>query len=227
MVKNETALAPKQNEISIVPERTGIWRWIIEMSCMSNNEEVVLHRDSDISHEEFGKSEIKRRLAGDFRSPKLVLSRPVFAVEVAAGLDVAYRGDRFEEKCPPITSTLDGLHRFFRDVEWRRNFTDDATVSRIVADIVAYSYYDCMSGGMDKTCVRACRAVVRQYGCDLNEPVYPGRVKGGNMDDYSSWYTLGDWMKETEDEVADAEFLRDAGPLLGQAFPALPPASER
>lgn len=219
----DTALLSREADaLTIEPKHTGTWRWVVELSCMSNNDEVVLHTDRDISYEEFCNSDTKRNLSSMFRSPMLVFSRPIFAVELDEGLNTGYSGDRHEEKSPKITSTLDGLYRFFRDVEsrllaWRE---ESKNATEIVTDIIAYSFYDCMSGGMDRTCVLACRTVIKRYGCDLTKPVYPGKEGSGrgridNMDT-TGWYTLGDWMRETEHAGADEEFFQEVGPLFGQ-----------
>ena len=214
--------SPQQERSANIAAQTGIWRWVVEMSSMSNNDEIVVHADRDISYEEFAQSSIRQKLGGAHRSPRLVFSRPVFAIELEAGLDAEYVGDRREEKRPRIASTLDGLYRFFRDVECRLRLwrPESRTATKVVADIVAYSFYDCMSGGMDRTCALACRAIVQRYGCDLAEPVYPGtsgsargRVAG---QDVTGWYTLGDWMRETAREGADEKFLQEVGPLFGQ-----------
>lgn len=202
------------NELAVMNEQVGIWRCIVERSSMSNNDEVVFHRDHEVTRD---------LVRG------LVLSRPVFAVEIEAGFDPAYEGDRHDEQSPDITRTLDGLYRFVADVEfrlhaWRKKAR---TVTKIVTDIVAYSYYDCMSGGMDRTCVLACRAIIQRYNCDLDTPVYPGR-KGsarGNHDGecVGGWYTLGGWMCETERPGADESFEKKVGHLLGPLTRLLPP----
>lgn len=202
------------------PEQTGTWRWVVELSVMSNNEEVVLHADRDISYEEFNDSDTRREPGGPFRSPMLVFSRPVFVAELKAGLDAGYHGNRYEEECPEITTLLDGLYRFFRDVEFRLHAwrNEAKSITNVISDIIAYSFYDCMSGGMDRTCVLACRAIIKKYGCDFDKPVYPGKTGSGRGEiagmDATGWYTLGDWMRETERAGADEEFLREVGPLF-------------
>lgn len=136
------------------PRTTGTWRWIVELSCMSNNDEVVIHAGCDVSSEDFKLSDECSRLSGSFRDPVLVLSRPVFEAEVKAGLDVSYSGDRFAEARPEVTTVLDGLHRLLRDVECRLKYWGEASrnATDVLVDVVAYSYYDCMSGGMDSVC---------------------------------------------------------------------------
>ena len=98
---------------------------------------------------------------------------------------------------------------------WRR---EARNVTGVISDIVAYSFYDCMSGGMEQTCVLACRAIIRQCGCDLDEPVYPGKKGSGRGEvagmDATGWYTLGDFLRETERAGADEKFLQEVGPLF-------------
>ena len=217
------ALVPVAAALASIDEAqsSGFWRCIVERSNMSNNDETVSHLDHEVAPEDFRRG-----------GPRLVFCRPVLAAEVEAGLDTAYEGDRYDEDAPKLTRTFDGLYRFVRDVAHRlRAWRDEAkTITNVVVDIVAYSYYDCMSGGMDRTCALACRAIVRQYDLDLGTPVYPGREGSGRGVDegerVDGWYTLGDWMRATERPGADDAFAAEVEAMLAPLIERLPPAAK-
>lgn len=186
------------------PKQSGKFRWIIERSMMSNNDEVVVHADCDITYEEFKTSKVKDALADSWSDPKLVFCRPVFEEELSRGLNTSYIGLTYDETCPPLTRLLDDLHKLVRGVEACMKFFKNPTPTNILSHIIAYSYYDCMSGGMPKGMMMACRDLVKRYKCDLTHRVYP---KGSE-----EWYTLGDWMSETKDFD---ELLFEEGYLKG------------
>ena len=123
----------------------GVWRTIIELSgSMINNDELVLHLPEEMPV-----------LIGDGVRPdwfrkgwKVRFSRKITAEELEAGLDVSYRGDAFEEKPPLISRAFDGLAKLLTEASLKGHYFNMG-LQDFVIEYLAYSYYDCLTGGCD------------------------------------------------------------------------------
>jgi len=179
------------------------------MSCMINNEEIVFFTDHQVDYKR-----VKEYVRwGPFDSPRLVISRPVFQVELDAGLNTRYKGavigydDDKDEKAPEITSAIYALFKLFESlrihVEILKANPDDALV-----EAIAYNFYDCMSGGCSIFFLAACRYLIERYSVDQAKEVYPSGDK---------WSTVSDFLKEIE-HIPRFEL----GMLEGIELPGLP-----
>jgi hypothetical protein len=175
---------------------TGYWRNIVERSIMTNNDEWVRYSSTEQIY--------------DRNSPsRLVLSRPVFEVELQAGLnpktkpyaiDAGFLSED-KDKAPPVTHMLDAFIRLRKEIQQyltlsqmgRNAKPDDA--GRALAAAIASSYYDCMSGGWSSYSIWAARMLSRNL--DRSIQVYP---KGEE-----AWHTIGDFLNATAGNDAAIE----------------------
>lgn len=179
----------KQNK---QPEKTAYFRWIVELSCMPNNDEYVIHSAQQTNYTEFEK--VKQRIFNitPLFDPYLVICRPVFLEEIKAELNTRFQGHDYNEKAPEITKTLDALYKLLEAVKGRMEFfgEEHRNVTSILGDIIAQQFYDCMSSGMPIPALIACRILIKKYKCDLTTEVYPRADR--------TWNTLADFMEETK-----------------------------
>ena len=166
---------------------------------MVNNAEYVTHVEREVNWRTFSENKeltsLFRRVFSDFSSkPKLVMCRPVLAREIQEGLNLSYMGSVWDEEgAPKITHILDGLWALVQRIQIDMELFNEAgrNPTNIINEIVAYNYYDCMSGGMPTGMLLGCRYIIETYNCDLTTPCYPGHGE-------NPWYTLGDWMDSTK-----------------------------
>lgn len=128
--------------------------------------------------------------------------RPVYDDEITAGLNVKFRGSTYEENVPDITKALDGFHKLKNRAQQMQSYLPDRinNPSYILASIIGTELYDCMSGGMNKYGLQACVALIKHYNCDLKEIVYPSDSGSHTDDTGTKWDTLGDFMREWDNE---------------------------
>lgn len=143
------------------PKATGKFRWIIELSCMSNNEELVVHADFEIDRKQFADSELKKKLTAPFQSPKLVICRPVFEQEIQEGLNVSYIGSLYDQERPKFTTFLDGIYKLAIDLKFMVEHWKSPDPTEMLSHIIAYNFYDCMTGGMPIGMVIGCRHLLK------------------------------------------------------------------
>lgn len=162
----------------------GLWRSIIEMSCMQNNDEVVLYSKEEITPSQASELFPPRM----FSTPRLVFSRPVYACEQQAGLTfVSGRifTDKKEMRFPEVTRLLDDLWELkIKSRFWMKRV--GFSLSKFILHEVASQFCDCMSGGMGKYALSFARYVIQQSKLDPNTSIYPG-------------VTVEKFMKETAD----------------------------
>lgn len=172
----------------------GLWRNVVELSCMSNNDEVVFYSKNQFLWSDNLKDYFP---SSPMREPQLVVSRPVFHVELDQGLmskETATTYPRPEE-APAVSLFLDAFFKIQRKMALKaelRKLGSKVTSSQVLADYIAYSYYDCMSGGMPKYELLILCEALRSYDVDLSTEVYPGKNK-------SEWYTLQDFLESTKE----------------------------
>lgn len=186
----------------------NLYRWIVEMSSMSNNDEWVYHKNEVVSFEEFHER-YEDRMNAFGECPRLVICRPVFQEELDEGLNAEYKGDAWDEKAPKITKTLDGLYQLINNIHGRLECFNEKSKNptHIVESIIAQNFYDCMSGGMPIGMIGGCRMMIKYFDCDLDAPVYPGKIRDEDLPDQEGWYTLRDFMVETK----DFDFTKELG----------------
>lgn len=182
--------------------KPNCYRWLVELSSMTNNDEVVTHKNSPITYQEFSKSEICNKLKSPFNDPRLVMCRPVFTEEISAGLDISYGGSKLNEKAPEITATFDALYQLKNDIELRIKHFKSKTPEAVLTHIVASQYYDCMSGGMKHPAVIIAREMFKFFNVDPNTKLYPSMVENND------WYTVKDFLDETKNYTLPEDIMR-------------------
>lgn len=190
------------------------YRNIIEMSCMSNNDERIMYTDEELPWD------VKIKGGGFMEHPKLVISRPVFPEEIEAGLNTSWEGSVWDDnmpKMPDLTLALDDFYKLKRDIDFGRNFLGRDLQSTI-NNAIAYSFYDCMSGGAGVYFLSACRWFIEHYSLDLNDEVYPAsesRPGSGPR----GWYTLGDFLEEIKN-IPRIEEMIEKLPAVAKLLPS-------
>ena len=169
-----------------------MFRTIVERSPMQNNDERVRYTDRPLA-------------AADVQPHTLVLSRPVYLFEAAAGLDLR-DGDRFGRREPDGTLLADAVWRL------RERFAFYAEcgmgIDRAVALYIGQGYYDCLSEGMPKYEVSIMRMACEEFGVPGDTEVYPGAER---------CHTVSDFMLETA-AAPDARAAMN-GLRLGRLLP--------
>lgn len=176
-----------------------IFRNVVERSCMNNNDEWVFYSDHELK---FKDPEIERMLPRRmFDDTRLVVSRPVFDIEITEGLDIkSIPSSLYDSVCPKITAFLDtvfelkNLINFFKEVYQENDKTKlvNFLIRRYTCD-----FYDCMSGGLGKYEGYIVKQLVKSFNIDLSMELYP---KGDSKDHY----TIGDFMNEFKDvDISD------------------------
>jgi hypothetical protein len=185
-----------------------MYRSIVEMSCMQNNDERVLYTEEEILYDQ-----VKEHINGNrFDSPKLVFSRPVFDAEIDDGLNFAMETNN---KIPDITRFLDALYRlkvrfdFVRELK-KANPQDWDPIPFIIRDITS-QFYDCMSGGLPVYLGSIVKEIIDFYpNIDLDMTLYPK--------DEEEDYLLKDFLKEME----NAPDIKQHLTVMRKQIPCLP-----
>ncbi len=173
---NEIQLIQQDLSKKLTP--TGKWRTILERSMMINNDETIHYTDAEVT--EYNGSN------GPFERNAITLSRPVFKEE---NLNTQTT-HTMNEKPSELTQILDAAYKISQNWKFWEQHGHDMT--HFIVEHIAYSYYDCMSGGMPIGEIQIARRLIRMLNVDLKKTVYPGKKNGG-------WYTIGDFMVETEE----------------------------
>jgi hypothetical protein len=198
-------------------EKTNRWRSIIEMSCMQNNDEFVIYTDIELTNE----VAIKHFKRNYFDSPTLVISRPVFCIEVNKGLDTTFVVEaRDKVNDPQITKFIDACFKINKNVNFYKEFWENFDATKFIAHHIAYSFYDCMSGGMPMCEIAICRELIKNIRVDKEVIVYPTFDKDHFKKTGRDYYNLQDFLKETENtEIHINEEIKQ---LIGHlSLPAL------
>lgn len=153
----------------IAPATTGLFRTVVEASCMRNNDEWVRYDGAPTA------------ALPEHSRLRLVLSRPVYAAELAAGLSTE-NGSLLGRRDPDITLAVDAVWRIRE--EFPRLVEVFGDVHKVIAHRIAYDYYDCMSGGMPEYVVSLMRWACREFGVPGDTEVYPGPDRWRTVDDF-------------------------------------------
>lgn len=202
-----------------------MYRIIVELSCMANNDEISFYSEEQASHDT-----VKSLKRSPFDDPRLVLCRPVFSQEVDAGLDITKRGSRFDENVPEVTNLLDAFFKIKNDVDFWTSVANGKlrmTPSAFLARHIGNAYYDCMSCGMPGMEAAICAHLCEHPSVNLDELVYPGKNPGDGEPSEETWYTLGDWLAETRKSEGVQRVRLELARLLATKrlpgiFPMLP-----
>jgi hypothetical protein len=153
---------------------------------MRYNDEWILYTQSEIKKADVG----KYIRAAMFDDPRVVVSRPVFDVEVREGLEVKAKPiSSFDEKVPDITKFLDDvfeLKDFVSHFKQHRVERPEWDFVHFLVNHFSSAYYDCMAGGVSAYMMSLLSEVAKIGNMDLSEVVYNGMEKD---------YTLGDILK--------------------------------
>lgn len=171
---------------------------------MINNDEWVFYTEEEMSWQRL----LKCLTFGAFDSPYLRVSRPVYNVEVKDGLRVKANIviQRLQEKAPEVTSLLDTIHFILDEISWRRKVCDgesEATKSKVLdpswvlAHMIAYNCYDCMSDGVPPYLIPIARYFMENYSSiNWDTYVYPAPEDSGK-----DHYTLRDFYEMTRNAI--------------------------
>lgn len=173
---NEIELVQQDLSQKLTP--TGKWRTILERSMMINNDETIHYTDAEATE--------YNGYNGPFERNVIMLSRPVFKEE---NLNTQTTNP-LDEKPSELTKLLDAAYKISQAWKfWERHGHD---LPHFIIEHIAYSYYDCMSGGMPYGEIQIARRLIQKLNIDLNKTIYPGKKNGG-------WYTVGDFMNDTKE----------------------------
>ena len=161
-----------------------MYRTIVELSGMTNNDEYILYTKKQLTHD-------------DIKHGRLVISRPVFEIEledglrVEEGVTVSKWADSPFAKSPEITQFLDSLFnmKFFTDAS--KSVSDKLISPERFVRHYATQYYDCMSGGLPKWAGLIVKEFAEIMNIDKNMELYPKE---------DGYYTLKDFCREFTDE---------------------------
>lgn len=158
-----------------------VWRTVFEHSIMVNNDEAVVHTSEPILPPwEFPKDSSYADYLRKFgikpvlltgKPPRWRVCRPVRPEEIEQGLDVTYRGPKDDEQAPKITGDLDALVTFTHEVE--NDLDRGVTPEKSVVYYLQYAFYDCLSGGCNRTVLAFIRYLIETYHFNLDVEVYP------------------------------------------------------
>jgi len=162
-------------------KKTGKWRNIIELSIMSNNDEVIFHTDCEIDREEWYRDHEK---SGE----RLVISRPVFQIELDEGLELHGKQSVWDKKYkqpPAVTKFCDEIWQLRSVAEfWIKKAGQD--VPKFMTHQVLTQYYDPMSGGMGKYALSFARFVFEEANLPPDHEIFMG-------------ITIGQFLQEIKD----------------------------
>lgn len=198
----------------------AVWRTLFELSCMSNNQEWVLHTSERIPSRlelEVGAALPPEYPGADARH---LFSRQVLPEELAQGLNTNFRGttrwnrdESKDEKIPELTSIIDELTKMLAHVQSLSSFMEP---KQALVWFLANDFYDCMSGGSSVYALAMVRELVDLHKIDLTMEVYPApehhQKKTGR-----DWYNLADFLKEIESipRLDIRKYLPAGLPVLG------------
>ena len=158
-----------------------IYRVIVELSPMSNNNERIYYKGESL--------EIGKTLPN---GATIVISRPVYDVEITRGLKGHKEGgvSLFDEEAPDITSFFDSLYKMKHYCDTLKPIIPDFSVKTIIDHFVA-QFYNCMSGGIPIYISSIIKEICDKTDIDRNMEIYPGEKGSSN-----GYYTLQDFLDE-------------------------------
>lgn len=181
-----------------------MYRNVVELTEMVNNDEIVFYTDEKIVDLE--KNFPKRNY---FSNPRLRFSREVLREEISAGLK-PIKGKIFEtyaenggKEVPFLTQLLDSLEVIKAGIAFHKKICSkdpckrDNAPSLFLSNLVGSNYYDCMSSHMPASMLLCIHYLMDNYpSVNWDTDVYPG--KEGSLE---KWYTLRDFYGTTKDAV--------------------------
>ena len=178
----------------ITAPKSKILRTVIEKSMMHNNDEYSLYADSEEKMQKLIKVVVDKFSNDYFSDPRVILTRPIYDIELEEGLNVQKSiNDCFDEKVPDITILLDELHKAVDMMADYNMLKID--FSSFISMVIGTQYYDCMSGGVSYPWIwvirKICQIALESGLINLDKTVYP-RGEG------EPWYTLRDFLYETK-----------------------------
>jgi hypothetical protein len=183
------------------------FRYIIEMSPMSNNDEYIYYLNKDnVPIEEFP------IVNNGFNEPRIVLVRPVFKIE---NLNFKFEGSKFDEKVDEITLLLDSYYQLIDKFKWfkkindtqKENNSEITSIEEMLGMLIGSEYYDCMSGGMTPGKSQLLIYIIEKYKLKTDVYTYP-KMDGNN--ESNPYYTIQDFI----DELKDKNYLENNVKLL-------------
>jgi len=207
----------------IEQRQTGLYRTLLEMSSMSNNEEFVIHTSFPLREpSEFEKSGeyhtyLREKIGlrwGAFSNPCPYFCREVLPVEIEDGLDLRFNGylEKVWDQIPEVTKMIDGIYKMLLTI--RRLDRIGMHPVNALLHYIASNYYDGItSSGMPTSAVLMARELVIRHNIDRSLQIYPKsadpeeEVPGvpgevvvvQDSKDSEDWYTVQDFLDSTQD----------------------------
>ncbi len=147
-------------------------RIIFEKGAMINNDEQVVHTAEEWSDE--SQTCWKKRFSVEGYTR--VFTRPVYARELEDGLDATFSGSLSEEEAPPFTWALDDFYKLKHQVDFLVNHCE-WTMNTALCHLIAYNYYDCLSGRVGNHWLAAMRMFVERFELDPETDVYGETIR--------------------------------------------------
>lgn len=176
------------------------YRTVIERSCMSNNDEFVLYTDQPITREI-----VSKMPSIPFDENKLVLSRPVFDIEIEDGLDIhkSYT-DLHDEFQPEITRFFDSIFKLKDFIDLFKEISSFKEDKEKLINFIVYRYscfyYDCMSGGLKQYDGALLLEIIKHFNIDENMELYPKQ---------DGSYTVKDFVNDFSKHSPDLSIIKD------------------
>jgi hypothetical protein len=157
-----------------------IWRNLIELSSMFNNDEYIVHTDRELTFEEVHEGKVEVVQGPDFSKPRLIFSRPVTPIEIERGLNTSFRGRIFgfteerNENAPEVTQVIDELTKLINSFQFLTEYVKDEynNLRDHIVYLIETHFYDCMSGGCSYYWLAAIRKLIEKYNIDPNTPLW-------------------------------------------------------
>jgi hypothetical protein len=164
-----------------------MYRTIVELSNMKNNDEYILYTKEILTDD-------------DIKHGYIVLSRPVFKIEIDDGLliregiTISKLSNSHYTRSPEITLFLDALFNMKYFVERQKKISDNPIKPERFLKYYTNQYYDCMSDDLPRWMGVIAREFAIIMGFDEDMKLYP-RKEG--------WYTLKDFCRDFESAGCD------------------------
>jgi len=174
-----------------------MYRNIVELTCMSNNLEVVFYTEDKMDPDDPNLDKLRRNVIDQ---PRLVLSRKVY--EEVERLNFGYKGYKHEETPSDATLILDAYFSLKEAFSFKTSILKkEFSISVLIASYIGTCFYDCMSGGCPVWELAILRYLCLRSEIDKTEKVYPKTpIEGDN------WVTIQDFLDETESlKIPDVE----------------------
>ena len=166
-----------------------MFRTIVELSCMSNNDEYIIYTPCVMTNDNI-KKEIQ---VSSYDDPHIVVSRPVFNIEILEGLKLK-ETKAFDETVPDSTRLIDAVFRLKEKYAGLKKIIPDMPPETYLLKFVAIAFYDCMSGG----CPTFILMIIKYY-FTIIKPEYNREAYVYPSDKERGYDTLQDFLNKLED----------------------------